>query len=696
MNFVQHKAFGPLLLAAIAFIVYANSLGGQFVFDDRAVVFNNPQLLNLKTFGEIFKFNDWRQPLYVTYGFNFYLGQLNPYGYHVLNVALHALNSIVLFYLLLEFGAVRWAALAGAAVFTVHPLFSSSVSYLAGRSSMLCGTFYFLAILFFLKGVQPAAALRRAVWFCVALLAAWLAWSTKQEAITLPLFLAAYMWIRSGAKHWRVLALLSTIPLALLVIFRKQITELAASVSQNEQLVTAGYDPALPFFSYLRTYITALVSHVYAKFIWPAGLNIDPDIRPVENWYSPEFLLSLCVIAGLAAAVLLLKRKNQVLLRVGLLGILISPLAAYAVMPLADVVQEHRIYIAGMGLAAAVAWFAQWTDRKHSRAAVIVVSAAVLVLGITTINRNPVWASNLTLWRDAVEKSPAKARAHVNLGQAYQLGGHAAEAVQEYQAALRLRPGLPHANLNLGLLYLQQGDAASLNSARQIFERMRQTSPSFVDGWSHLGTVYNRLGQPDRALEVLNQALSIRPNADSSLFARGDSYALKGQYKEAISDYKAAVALRPDVGFFHLRLGATYIRAGDTAGAEQEFMKLAEDPNLGADANHNLGILRMDAGDNDGAQAFFQAALAQRPNYPEVHHDLGQVLLRKGMPDRAIEEFRSALGQKPDFALAIASLSQAYEKVGKLAEARQVLDEDFQKFPAHNSPYLRQIRDRLQ
>src|SRR5262249_39731748 len=150
---------------------------------------------------------------------------LNPLGYHVLSVLLHAFNALIIFYILRETGAERWPALAGATLFTIHPLLTGAVSYLARRSSLLCGTFYFLAILGFLKGIRPGRPWIRALWFGVAILSAALAWGTKQEAITLPLFLALLLWIRSGAPNWKYAAVLLSLPVLAVFAFRRELTE---------------------------------------------------------------------------------------------------------------------------------------------------------------------------------------------------------------------------------------------------------------------------------------------------------------------------------------------------------------------------------------------------------------------------------------------------------------------------------------
>src|SRR5262245_55855663 len=158
------REFVPaLVLVALAVICYSTSFRGEFVFDDNQVVLQNSELPNVRTLRDVaFSGTGWRQLLFFTYRLNYYWGGLDPFGYHVLNVALHALNVLLVYWIILtavnvkETNEGRFAALAGAAVFAVHTLFTSAVSYIAGRSSVLCATFYFLAILLFLKALTAA------------------------------------------------------------------------------------------------------------------------------------------------------------------------------------------------------------------------------------------------------------------------------------------------------------------------------------------------------------------------------------------------------------------------------------------------------------------------------------------------------------------------------------------------------------
>src|SRR6267142_1340824 len=216
----------------------------------------------------------------------------------------YALNTVLVYWIILaaipEHKDRRFAAEAGAAVFGVHTLFTSAVSYIAGRSSVLCATFYFLAVLLFLKAVDTPRRSARALYLVLVGLAGWVAWQTKQEAITLPLVLAGVLFLRIERKDWRWILPLVAIPPAIVVLMRDQIAALYAMVSENRVLVSAGFEKVLPPATYFRTYLTSVVEYYFPRFLLPVGLSADPRIEPIEHWYSPEFLVSILMFGALA------------------------------------------------------------------------------------------------------------------------------------------------------------------------------------------------------------------------------------------------------------------------------------------------------------------------------------------------------------------------------------------------------------
>jgi tetratricopeptide (TPR) repeat protein len=702
-GWIPSHIFSFCLLTALTALIYANSLPGKFVFDDLQIIQQNSALMNVKTMGDAVSLalsgggGGWRQLLFLTYALNYYWGGLNPFGYHVVNVSLHAINVLLVYGIILvaprekeEEERWRYVALGGAAVFAVHTLLSGAVSYIAGRSSVLCATFYFAAIYLFFKGLNSDRRDIRLLYFGFTAVAGWLAWETKQEAITLPIFFAAVVFLRSEKKKWRWVAGLSVIPLLLVTLMWNQIKALYAVTGGNTVLVSAGFEKVLAAATYFRTYVASVVCYFFPRFIAPTGLSVDPQITPVEHWYSSEFLFSVAVLAGLAWLALRYYRREP-LLGLAVTAMLVSPLMAYAAIPLADVVLEHRVYIPGLGIAFLFAWIFQWLSRNYSRLRWAAPAALVVIFGFMTVSRNAVFADNIALWEDAAAKAPEKPRPHFNLGQAYQDAQRIPDAIREYEQALALKPDIHAAYSNLAAIYLDQ---RQLDKGEEMLLKVTSLAPTFTEGFINLAVLYLRKQEPDKALAAINRALELNPESFAAHFNKGEVLTVKGDYKAAIESYKKAVYLRPDLDSFKLALGNAYIRAGDVVSAEKQFHELSNGP-VAAEAYRSLALLYNNSGRSDQAMQYFQQAANLRPVFPELHHDMGLVYLRKQMFDEAIEQFRTVLEQQPDHGPAVLNLAVAYQMKGDVQTARQELQGYVEKYSNSNSPYIAQARQKL-
>src|SRR5438034_784299 len=603
---IPRHAFSFAVLIVLTLLTYINSLHGKFVFDDLQVVQQSSEIMNVKTFREALNAG-WfgagqRHLLFVTYALNYYWSGLDTFSYHVLNLVLHIVNVLLVYGIVLaglkEDAGLRFLALAGAAVFAVHTLLSGAVSYIAGRSSVLCGTFYFTAVYVFLKVLAPT--------------------------------------------------------------------------------------------TYFQTYVTSVIKYYFPRFLIPIGLTIDPQIEPVEHWYSPEFLMAIAIFAGLAWVALRSARKEP-LLALGIAATVVSPLLAYVAIPLADVVLEHRAYIPGLGIALIFAWTIQWLSRNRPNLRLAVTAAVVLTFAFMTGSRNPVFANNIALWEDAVTKTPAKPRPHFNLGQAYQDAQRIPDAIREYQQALALKPDIYAAYSNLAAIYLDQ---RQLDKSEEMLLKVTSLSPTFTEGFINLAVLYIRRQEPDKALAAINRALELNPGSFAAHYNKGEVLTLRGDFKAALENYKESVHIRPDLDAFKLTLGSAYARAGDPISAEKVFNDLVNGP-LAAEAYRNLGLLYSNAGQPDQALQQFQQAARLRNIFPEVHHDMGLVYLRKQMFDQAIEQFRVVLEQQPDHGPAILNIAAAYQMKGDSQTAREALQGFIERYGNSNSPYVAQARQRL-
>jgi len=537
------RAAPALLIAITATAVYANTLRHGFVFDDMEGILNNPLINRFSDLSQISQFfrERWRSLPQLSYALTYYFFGFDARAFHAVNIAIHAINSILVFGIA-RLAARRWLplaqkdafALAAALIHAVHPIYSEAVAYIWGRSSSLCALFYFSSLLLVMKGaLEPGR--RKYLWFGCAIVCGTLAWKTKEEAITLAMAIAG-LFVLQGSR--RAAAGTALIPFFLVMSRWTDIGRLYVRVGENKPLVAAGSQPSLSPGVYFLTHVKASVSSYLRLFIWPQNLNVDPLVEPVTHVYDPLFLFCIIVLLSLVLGGLLAAR-NHGIVSFGILTLLVSPLTAYALMPLADVVAEHRVYISGLGFDLLMAWATTLCFRYAKMATAL----AILILGSITIRRNEVWNNNVTLWQDAERKSPTLARPHLNLGLAYQSAGQLDAALTEYHHAISINSRLAPAYINMGVIYLSRKDLAS---AEAMLKRAVELAPTIAASYINLAIVAMGQDRLEGALLLLDKAASIEDTYIIHL-NKGDILARMNRYEEAAGEYHRAAALRPDL-----------------------------------------------------------------------------------------------------------------------------------------------------
>ena len=672
-------------------VVYANSLGGEFLFDDLQFV-RNPQAQNIETLSDAVDFSGFRRLTFMTYGLNVYLGGMNPLSFHIVNVLIHAINVALIYMLLMHFaGGVQYPAAVGALIFAVHPLFTEAVSYVSGRYSALCGTFYFLAVLTFIKGLDTEVTKKRIFWFSVTAISGVLAWHAKQDALALPVTLAALTWISGSKKNWKVLTpLVGALALALFY-YRDSLLALFRNVGANTALVAAGADPALPFPTYLWAYVSSIVGYYVPRLIVPLGpfsLSADPYVPTVESWFSPEFIFSAAVLGGLSWLIVQGSKFDRWVMA-GVVTLIVSPLTAYAFSPLADPVLEHRAYIPGLGIAVLWGWLARSGFRRYGKASVVGILVVAGLFSIMTVRRNVVWKDNLTFWETLEADSSENARPHLNLGQQFQSSGRIDEAIREYQHALEIRPNLVAASSNLAAILLNRGQ---FDEAEPVLLDLTRTSPSFAEGWVNLGALYMNRREFDQALAAYDRALEADPNSAAAFLYKGNTLTEIGNFDAALENYRRAMDLRPDAIEFKLDLAMHYYRSGDHPAAERELVSLRGTP-IAAAAYMNLGMMSMDAEDYPSALEYFKESARIRSDVA-VLNQIGFTYLAMDMPDAAIEEFQNVLQAQPGYGPSVINMAIAYQEKKEDETAEQILRQFLRVYPS--SPFAARARERLE
>jgi Flp pilus assembly protein TadD len=355
------------------------------------------------------------------------------------------------------------------------------------------------------------------------LLSALLATKTKEISFTLPLAVLLYEVSFFGARARRLvplvplLAIASLIPLALLGA--------GGSVGQalSDTDAATRVQTEMGRLDYLRTEAAVVVTYL-RLLILPVGQNLDYDY-PVFRSLEPRVLASAALLAGLAAVAALLYRWTSPapgrkaldpaarLAGFGLAWFFLTLLVESSLVPIVDVINEHRVYLPSAGIFAAAAAGAGLVARRASadawqRVLVLCTLLVSLLLASATLQRNAVWADELSLWADAAAKSPGKFRPHLNLGRALALAGRPGEAAVELRRAVAIDPGSAWGRTQLGAALLSLGRPAEAEP--ELREALR-LSPSDPEASFDLAVALSAQGRKDEARGWFRRFLEVAP-----------------------------------------------------------------------------------------------------------------------------------------------------------------------------------------
>ena len=481
------------VIALAAAVAYAPSFAVPFQYDDYARIGQNRALQDGQLFEALVWFGNSRVVPSLTLAANFWAGGIDPIGYHAVNFAVHLLTAFGVVALALALcetprlraawpppRASRMAVVAGL-VFACHPLQAQAVTYVIQRYASMAALFYVWAVVAFLHArLQQvgSAAGRSSPYFVASAVLGICAVLSKENAVSLPAALLLAEWVGFGWPHHRRVLLigagLALLAVAVPLVWKLMMLLPDASDDQQHTLLSrvadalagppATPDGALPTFGeYLLTEAT-VVPRYLLLIVRPWGLNVDHDV-PLVRTVTPAVAGGLVVLAALAIAAVTQVRRRP-LAAFAILWLFVALSVESSVIPIVDPMVEHRMYLPMVGVAIGIGALFATAAERVPRLAWSAGGAAIVGLIALTFARNLVWQSPLTLWLDATEKSPDKARPQLNLGVAYHQLEQLDDAIPHYCRALQLAPDdrLAHDNLEIALEAL--GIGASVKDAR--------------------------------------------------------------------------------------------------------------------------------------------------------------------------------------------------------------------------------------
>lgn len=722
----------PLLIVLLTAAVYANTLQVPFHFDDVYYIAGNPTVKNFRYYydGELVRraisqeYLDQnfltRRLTFLSFALNYRLHRLQLPGYHIVNTLIHLANGLLVYWLVLtilqtpffrgaaaSIATARSApamALAAALAFIAHPVQTQAVTYTCQRFTSLSALFCLTALTLYGRWrlrttAEPTGTSRKTTTalYGFSLAAALAAMLTKEIAFTLPLLIVLYEGTFFGLQTRRralllLPFLLTMLVIPLLVFFGgaeyTDIRSLKDSLTVDQ--------PGNPALTYLCTQFRVLITYL-RLLILPVNQHFDYDYPQYTSLFQAPAMLSfllLCIIAG-TGALLLRKAVNTCagqgpwyrLISFGIFWFFLALSVESSIVPLKDVIFEHRLYLPSVGfflVLIGVAGIILQSPLRIRGPQLLAASLFVIfILAIAAHSRNTVWQDVVVQLEDNVRKSPGKARPHVILADEYFQRGRHEDARREYTAGLQVATEITemingHTGLENVFLKLGDNERRSQNfqtylGKLEAFQQNKNSDQTQV--LSAMGVVYGKLGQWDKAETLMREVIRLEPESAIYRMSLGRLLLSRHRLDEAQRVMTEALRLHPENELIHEALGDVLAARGDQEGALQAY---AQTQNINPDLEgiyRKIAQLYVTLGKLDAAVAVLWQEAAAGHADATLYKSLGNLYEQLNQFAEAERVFGQAVRFDGDNAMAHKNMGDFYLRRGQFIPATQYLQQ---------------------
>lgn len=633
-----------LMVALLTVVFYLSVVNNEFVnWDDtEAIIDNHPiKFLNfssLQWMFTTFHTGNWIPLTWFSIALDYAIGRLDPRVYHLHNLLLHVINSVLVFFLSLNIlrCAIKsievrtkrlqqpeiWGAALAALQFALHPIHVESVAWATERKDLLCGVFFFASLLIYLNYATSDRGRTGKWWACFGLFA--LALLSKPMAITLPLVLLLLdIWPlnRFNLRN----CLWEKVPFFILSLAISVVTIIAQSKAG-----AVSNTVVLPLDFRIMNAFHSLLFYVW-KMLWP--LDLVP-FYPLTHQGTAAFSVAnsvALIVVIFISAICFFYRKMRPYLGISWLYYVITLSPVLGVLQVGSQAAADRYsYIPSVSLLLLFSTFVVLLLYRHRLALACLSIAVVAVLGFATVQQIAIWKNSISLWESVVRVYPdVSFVAHTNLANAYKRSGQLDAALREFDRALAFPPP-HHAYIydGKGTVLLEKG---FVDEAIQNFKQSIDIDPGYATPHRNLWFAYDKKGLHELAYAEVLEAVKINPEFAEAYNNLGISYGRKSQYEESIKAFTSALSLDPHNSMYLVNLATTYQKAGQL----------------------------------DRAIEWYKKGLMLNANEPVYFLNLANTYLLKGMLSEAIETLQAGTKLQPPVADIFQKLGVAYEKMGR-------------------------------
>lgn len=509
-----------LLLFLLVVVTYANSAGNGFVSDDIAEIAKNP---NVSHFSYIFTHPFGFIRLILNW-IAYQIGGLTPIFFRLINIFFHSGNVFLIYILFNLLYSSRKLGFIVAAIFAVHPAISEAVVWISGGTYPQYTFFFLLSFLFYiLSAKRKFYYLLSTIFYLLSFM--------SHPVMPLALFLVFPLYelvFGNLKKNWAKFIPFLLISLVYVVINLGVLSERTTTL-QSVHYQERGVDN-------IFLLVPVALTSYFELIFFPATLTI----------YHSELIfgylqygIMIIIIAAFTLAAYFFKKNRSYLFWLIFSLLAISPtLTPYR---LNWIVAERYLYLPSLGIFALVA-MGILKFKKYKWVIILSLALILTALSVRTILRNIDWKDEDHLWIATGKTSPSSPNNHNNLGDVYGRQGDKQKALQEFQAAIQLKPDYGDAYHNLANTYRELDQ---IDKALENYQKALQFNPNLWQSYQNMAAIYYAQAQYDKALEQLNQAIKIAPKIPNLWNNLGVVYLTLGQKDKAREAFNNALTLDP-------------------------------------------------------------------------------------------------------------------------------------------------------
>lgn len=614
-----YKLFSVIILIIVGFLAYQNIFDNTFHFDDS--VWRTLKEVNEKDYEGLFEFSAFRIIPFATFTHNYHAFGDETAGYYYVNLSIHIINSILIFFLLYmimrtpvikETRIAKYSpliALFGALIYLTHPIQTQAVAYVYQRLASIAAMFYFLTCLMYLLARSRKKIFHKLIFYFLTLIALIGAIFSKENTFTLPVTIVFFEVFLLNKNIKINIGYVLGILLIIVILAGAAISLLGLDIIFMTQTNT--YGETITSENYLLTQFK-VISKYWRLLFLPYGQHLDHYITLSDSFFEINTLLGFLFNLAIIVSAILLYKKHR-LLSFGIFWIYITLSIESSIIPIRDVMFEHRLYIPMFGFVLIVLYLLFMIfSRKYLDYLILFLIALIAFYSYLTYQRNRVWQNDGTLWTDSVRKSPKNSRARNNRGLYFMKEEKFKVAIHDFTKAIEL-------------------------------------NPTYSEPYSNRGTAYFFIKDYYKSLADLNKCIEIDPDIAETYLNRSNIHMVLGDYKSAINDLRTLLKMDENESYAYLGLARSYRKMKDWKAAIQNYEEYVDRAPHNIPVYLNLSLCYQKIDSNEKALETLSKGIEENPKNARLHFRKAEILRSMKRHQEAFVEYMEVKRLQPNY-----------------------------------------------